>query len=274
MDNVLAVLVVRGIEHPVKMNAMSYPLAEPEGNSAPRPPSLWGELADGSAGPVVRTAVSFGLAPLLAGLAFVGSYALAEWVPAWSYRWNGLVRPTDELVGAMLTFAGVGYLLALMWVWTRGRRPLHEFWKAGVVTAVVAVVTTVLCIMIAESPAWRGGEEVLVGGLVCLGGSGAILAWVQAGRKYARRQLTATAADGALDLRCPSCGYRMVGLHESRCPECGTTYTLDELLARQPFAQRGRAAGAPLPPPPPPPVPTAAGRGEGPAAAPLTLTAQ
>jgi rRNA maturation protein Nop10 len=28
----------------------------------------------------------------------------------------------------------------------------------------------------------------------------------------------------------------MVGLTESRCPECGTVYTLDELIARQGFA--------------------------------------
>jgi hypothetical protein len=30
----------------------------------------------------------------------------------------------------------------------------------------------------------------------------------------------------------------MVGLHESRCPECGTVYTLDELLSRQEFVTK------------------------------------
>jgi hypothetical protein len=30
----------------------------------------------------------------------------------------------------------------------------------------------------------------------------------------------------------------MVGLHDSRCPECGTGYTLDGLLAQQPFIAR------------------------------------
>ena len=33
-------------------------------------------------------------------------------------------------------------------------------------------------------------------------------------------------------LFCPCCGYNMTGLHESRCPECGSKYTLDQLLAR------------------------------------------
>ena len=32
-------------------------------------------------------------------------------------------------------------------------------------------------------------------------------------------------------VRCPACDYRMVGLTESRCPECGAQYTLSELLA-------------------------------------------
>ncbi len=30
---------------------------------------------------------------------------------------------------------------------------------------------------------------------------------------------------------CPNCGYNMTGLHEARCPECGSRYTLNELLA-------------------------------------------
>jgi hypothetical protein len=35
-------------------------------------------------------------------------------------------------------------------------------------------------------------------------------------------------------VRCLKCGYSMRGLSEARCPECGTRYTLDELLAAQP----------------------------------------
>jgi hypothetical protein len=31
-------------------------------------------------------------------------------------------------------------------------------------------------------------------------------------------------------LKCPRCGYNMKGLCEARCPECGTRYTLDELM--------------------------------------------
>ena len=33
---------------------------------------------------------------------------------------------------------------------------------------------------------------------------------------------------------CPSCGYNLTGLRQPSCPECGATYTLDELVALQP----------------------------------------
>jgi hypothetical protein len=34
----------------------------------------------------------------------------------------------------------------------------------------------------------------------------------------------------------------MVGLTESRCPECGAAYTLDELIAKQGFGPVNRSA--------------------------------
>jgi dolichyl-phosphate-mannose--protein O-mannosyl transferase len=35
-------------------------------------------------------------------------------------------------------------------------------------------------------------------------------------------------------ISCPSCGYNLTGLMGTRCPECGTQYPLDELIASQP----------------------------------------
>ena len=32
---------------------------------------------------------------------------------------------------------------------------------------------------------------------------------------------------------CPTCGYNLTGLSESRCPECGSKFTLDELIGLQ-----------------------------------------
>ena len=41
---------------------------------------------------------------------------------------------------------------------------------------------------------------------------------------------------------CPVCGYSLAGLREARCPECGTHFTLDQLLAAQSHAAPSPAA--------------------------------
>ena len=43
-------------------------------------------------------------------------------------------------------------------------------------------------------------------------------------------------------LCCLRCGYNMTGLHEARCPECGTQYTLNQLFAAQHGHEIGDAA--------------------------------
>lgn len=44
-------------------------------------------------------------------------------------------------------------------------------------------------------------------------------------------RLEAASATAVCVLLCPKCGYSMAGLTHARCPECGTEYTLDALLA-------------------------------------------
>jgi hypothetical protein len=44
-------------------------------------------------------------------------------------------------------------------------------------------------------------------------------------------------ATGKGSVVCPACGYNLTGLREARCPECGASFTLDELLASQPSAE-------------------------------------
>ena len=41
-------------------------------------------------------------------------------------------------------------------------------------------------------------------------------------------------ASGRQNISCPTCGYNLTGLAEARCPECGSKFTLDELLTAQP----------------------------------------
>ena len=43
-----------------------------------------------------------------------------------------------------------------------------------------------------------------------------------------------TGASGRATIICPNCSYNLTGLTEARCPECGTKFTLDQLLSAQP----------------------------------------
>ena len=105
-----------------------------------------------------------------------------------------------------------------------------------VLTIAVAFVTVALAIVADDN--LRGASELVVGGLIAARGALLIVIWLQAFRRRAppRRPLR-DRQDGLPDVRCcPSCNYRMVGLTESRCPECGTVYTLDELIGAEGFA--------------------------------------
>jgi DNA-directed RNA polymerase subunit RPC12/RpoP len=57
-----------------------------------------------------------------------------------------------------------------------------------------------------------------------------ILIW----RETAYERSLRLEASGLGTIVCPHCGYNLTGLVEARCPECGTKYTLDDLLRRQP----------------------------------------
>lgn len=95
-------------------------------------------------------------------------------------------------------------------VWTRVR-VLH--------TAYLTVAATVTGVAIGWLIDW--GVGAALGGALWVAGT----AWLW-GTPEARRR----SADG-VGVPCRKCGYDLRGLHEARCPECGTLYTLDELVA-------------------------------------------
>jgi hypothetical protein len=66
----------------------------------------------------------------------------------------------------------------------------------------------------------------------------AMLLWVIATvfiwRETAVERAQRVARSSGSAIACPNCGYNLTGLSESRCPECGSKFTLDELIAAQP----------------------------------------
>lgn len=124
-----------------------------------------------------------------------------------------------------VVFAGVWLMIwrrAVRWttrriVWTAG----ITFGSAGVVALAVFVHNALIN---HDRDAWA-----VLGGL-CWGAlwvGMTALVWRESPAERAER--TELGAPALLD--CPKCGYSLRGLHEARCPECGTQYTLDGLFA-------------------------------------------
>ena len=129
------------------------------------------------------------------------------------------------------------YIVVLHWVWSRPLRR-REFWLAGAMTVGIWLITITLCVGCSVfMPFYE--EELVILAVVCMAIARTLLVWAQAWRQYGQGRPVFDAA-GQFDLRCPSCGYSMIGLYDTRCPECGEKLTLDQLLLRQGFAKTRR----------------------------------
>lgn len=53
--------------------------------------------------------------------------------------------------------------------------------------------------------------------------------------------------DNHVDVRCPTCDYSLVGLRDLRCPECGTRFTIDELIRAQHYSSSASRAATVTP---------------------------
>ncbi len=77
---------------------------------------------------------------------------------------------------------------------------------------------------------------------VFIGGVTTILLWlaltVFIWTETRAERVARVAARSASAMVCPSCGYNLTGLRQTICPECGASYTIDELAALQPAREK------------------------------------
>ncbi len=185
-------------------------------------PSLFRDIRTGDAGAVARVAIS-----LATGLALV-AVAL---VVIWAVQQAGGSRRGDEAIAAAMGGAGLVWCLAQMWVWQSYRR--FRMLLSGIFSVIaIWVVVVPICVMI-ES-AFRRNEELLIAGCILCGIAATLLRMAVLWHRQSRGKAL-TDIEGRINLNCPDCGYVMVGLSESRCPECGARFTLDELIRRQDY---------------------------------------
>jgi len=139
----------------------------------------------------------------------------------------------DLVTGVLLLIGWIGvWWGAVRWTTRRVAWTAAAVVLSGAVALVVGLVN-------AELIADEAG--IILGGMIWASlwlGSTAFI-WRESCAERALR----TSLVGTASLHCPQCGYNMRGLREARCPECGTQYTLNELLAafleaREVFGER------------------------------------
>jgi hypothetical protein len=198
--------------------------------------SIWTSLRSREPNLLARLGVSLFAAIILASLATLGAWA-----------WAGLAGGRDvreeELAIAFLVALSI-WLGALYWIWGRVRRARLLVWPI-IRTIVVGVATAITCALVEEEV--RRDDELVMFGVVLIGAGLVVLIWVSALLRLARGRLV-IAPDGQVDVRCPACGYRLVGLRDLRCPECGATFTIDELIRAQDYTRPQQPQEAVRPP--------------------------
>ena len=145
------------------------------------------------------------------------------WLEATSHR-------NDE-IALMISNVVVGLSFAVGWtvIWLGEVR-----WGALRITLTGAVVfgSCILAAVIGFVIATMVREEelgILFGGMlwVVFWLFGTALVWMELPAERRRR----LASVGAAEVACPTCGYNLKGLKTTGCPECGSSFTIDQLFA-------------------------------------------
>lgn len=132
------------------------------------------------------------------------------------------------LVSGLVTYAFVAGYWLLLWRrsvrWTRLRVLGSLGLSLGALGAGAGVMWAV-GLLDQEFGTFLLGPTVIFTWLL-----GTVFLWRETARERAGR-LEGRAGTAVV---CPACGYNLTGLGRTICPECGASYTIDELLASQP----------------------------------------
>jgi len=166
----------------------------------------------------VRIVWGLALVPFVPGLWTIVMLALEQFV--WRVDWvNGMIA--HALCASLI----VGWWL---FVWRPAARRTAEVWQRTLAWSAgyVAIVTLCPLLLLLNDPDWMVALWVCVP-LMLTGLWLVLTAWMW---RIGETPLTPVSADVQETLKCLSCGYSLIGLHEARCPDCGRQSTLDELF--------------------------------------------
>ena len=195
-----------------------------------KPTTLWSALRKPDTGWLPRLAAS-----LISGLSLAAAGLIGVW--CFTFRPGSRGYMSDEHLAAGLGLAAVFWLTVLAWIW-RGHQSRHKVARAFALTGALGLATGGLCVVI--DAAVRFEEEALMTAAVLLAFALAVWLWTPVLTAVLRGRSPRTAG-GEIDVTCPTCGYALNGLRDLRCPECGTTFTIDSLIEAQRYDGGGRA---------------------------------
>lgn len=161
----------------------------------------------------------------LAGLAYFIIFVV--WVESNS-NWSPDRTNIGFLVAGVLSWAFVATYWIFLWrksiLWTAERRTFTAL--AALAAAVAGGVLGAVVYRVEDELGFFVGTVAAP----LLWQVGTILVWRETDAERAAR----LSKQGVSEIACPTCGYNMSGLKGTRCPECGSEFTLDALIAGQP----------------------------------------
>jgi len=189
-------------------------------------------LRGGEPNLAVRGAIS-----LISGLILLAGALATMWLMSKAFAGRGMrFRISDEQMGLTLAaFGGVWlFLLSRIWVPARAQRfstaLLFKLMGLWAVTAAVGIGIDGLVV---------SEEEYLIAAVIVLAAAITFFLILSAGLRYRAHKPVIT-PDDLVDVVCPQCGYSLIGLRELRCPECGLTFAIDELIRAQNYGDASR----------------------------------
>jgi len=145
--------------------------------------------------------------------------------------WVETVGSRSGEMGLLMSDIVVGLGFALAWLmiwlgevkWNVWRTTLCGvvFFASAVIAGVIGLITSLMTYE-EELGFLFGGMLFAVFWLF-----GTALVWMELPGERRRR----LASVGAAEVACPTCGYNLKGLKTTACPECGASFTIDQLFA-------------------------------------------
>lgn len=171
---------------------------------------------------VARVVISLSSACVLCAAALVSIWVLENVYALYGERW--------WLMSFFAAAVAEGAVLVRIWKPARPTTCSSTVARPLALTIITATATIIGCAL--AEVFVRRDDELVMGAVGLLGGAGILMIWLPAlNRLMVGRRVVDDV--NTVNVFCPACGYSLVGLRDLRCPECGASFTIDELIRSQ-----------------------------------------